>query len=490
MNIDRFYKENQSRRALVIGDLILEEYVHGRVEGFSHEAPIAEVRAESRSQYPSGAGYAAIQLQNLGLNVLLCGVVGDDANGMELLRLVEQKGIAVDHVLREPGLATPRQTHISVYGDHYPAQDLLKVKPQAQTALSQECLEKLLMNAAECMASVDVVVLVDSTGKIINPEIIKSVKAIAKTRNIPIVGDSETNIELLNGCDAITINEQEAARFLGKDRFDLQHDTKMLEEKLCCGDIYLTLGRRGLTVLRQGFSPLHIGTEPIPVFDVRGAGETVLACVAAGKAAGASPFEIGNLANAAAGIVVSKPGLTDVTIAEIKRFEQTRKAGLLSDKIKSLDALKSILAVEKSRGKKIVWTNGCYDIMHVGHILYLEKARELGDLLVVGLNSDESVRKSKGPNRPIVEENQRAKLLASLSFVDYVIIFNDQSPKWLIEVLKPDIYAKGGDYTIDTINQEERRLVESYGGEIALLPGIDGMSTTNIIDKILTVYRD
>jgi len=137
----------------------------------------------------------------------------------------------------------------------------------------------------------------------------------------------------------------------------------------------------------------------------------------------------------------------------------------------------------------VVWTNGCFDIMHVGHILYLEKARSLGDLLVVGLNSDASVRQSKGPARPIVTESQRAKLLTALSCVDYVIIFDDKTPLKLLATFKPDVYAKGGDYTIDTINQDERKLVESYGGEIALLPGLEGASTTNLIEKILQSYK-
>ena len=160
-----------------------------------------------------------------------------------------------------------------------------------------------------------------------------------------------------------------------------------------------------------------------------------------------------------------------------------------SDKVVSLSRLKQIVQNAQKADKKVVWTNGCYDLMHAGHIIYLEKARAVGDLLVVGLNSDRSVRMSKGGTRPIVPEELRAKVLSALSCVDYVVLFDDRSPYSLIEFLQPDIYAKGGDYTIDTIDQDERHLVEGYGGEITLFPGVEGMSTTALIEKILQVYR-
>jgi len=156
----------------------------------------------------------------------------------------------------------------------------------------------------------------------------------------------------------------------------------------------------------------------------------------------------------------------------------------------NVDQLKDIVKQAKINGKKVVWTNGCYDILHAGHVIYLEKAKSLGDVLIVGLNSDASVQKNKGPLRPVVEENQRAKMISALSCVDYVVIFDDESPLKIIEELRPDIYVKGGDYTINTINQGERCLVESYGGEIALLPGIEGMSTTEMINRIIKAYGD
>jgi D-beta-D-heptose 7-phosphate kinase / D-beta-D-heptose 1-phosphate adenosyltransferase len=159
------------------------------------------------------------------------------------------------------------------------------------------------------------------------------------------------------------------------------------------------------------------------------------------------------------------------------------------EKIKTLVELQQIRSAAQRAGKKVVWTNGCYDILHAGHVLYLQAAKRQGDILILGLNSDASVQKTKGPKRPIVSEEERAIVLDGLSCVDYIIIFNDDSPLELIAALQPDVYAKGGDYTIDTINQDERWLVESYGGRIALLPGVPGMSTTAVIDKVLQAYR-
>jgi rfaE bifunctional protein nucleotidyltransferase chain/domain len=162
---------------------------------------------------------------------------------------------------------------------------------------------------------------------------------------------------------------------------------------------------------------------------------------------------------------------------------------MTTKKLTTLPQLRTLVETARSKGQKAVWTNGCFDIMHAGHILYLEKARALGDLLIVGLNSDASVRLLKGPSRPIVPEDQRAIVMGALSCVDYVIVFDEQSPLRLLEILKPEVFAKGGDYTLDTLDQKERRMVESYGGNIALLPGVPGMSTSNLIEKILQSHR-
>jgi D-beta-D-heptose 7-phosphate kinase/D-beta-D-heptose 1-phosphate adenosyltransferase len=252
----------------------------------------------------------------------------------------------------------------------------------------------------------------------------------------------------------------------------------------------MTQGGNGLTVVQGDAQATHLDTDNRDVFDVTGAGETVLAAGTCGLLLQLTPQETGELANIAAGLTVSRPGLASLTPQDIERAIWLREARVQAEKVVSLDTLRDIVLRAQHAGHRVVWTNGCYDLVHAGHILYLERARALGDILVVGLNSDRSVRLSKGAGRPIVTETQRAKLISSLNVVDYVIVFDDESPRDIIRELKPDIYAKGGDYTVDTINQDERHIVEEYGGEIALLPGVEGMSTTHLIEKILKTYRD
>jgi D-beta-D-heptose 7-phosphate kinase/D-beta-D-heptose 1-phosphate adenosyltransferase len=221
------------------------------------------------------------------------------------------------------------------------------------------------------------------------------------------------------------------------------------------------------------------------VFDVSGAGDTVLAALAVGMAAGLEMSEAARLANIAAGIAVAKLGTSTVLPAEI--IGAVALAHRDSDsKIKNLDVLARIIATEKDHGKRIVFTNGCFDLLHAGHVKYLQKARSLGDLLVMGLNSDASVRRLKGEKRPLIGEDERAHILAALDCIDYVVLFDQDTPLELITILKPHILVKGGDYTAEAV--VGREVVEAYGGRVELVPFVDGKSTTNIIERILERY--
>jgi D-beta-D-heptose 7-phosphate kinase/D-beta-D-heptose 1-phosphate adenosyltransferase len=236
--------------------------------------------------------------------------------------------------------------------------------------------------------------------------------------------------------------------------------------------------------MRDG-SVTHIPTLAREVYDVTGAGDTVMATLALGLACGLGFVESARLANVAAGIAVGKLGTSTVSPAEI--IGSIGHDHLDSDvKIKNLDVLTSIVEGEKERGKKVVFTNGCFDLLHVGHVRYLQKARKYGDLLVLGLNSDDSVRRLKGEKRPLIGQKERAHILAALDCIDYVIIFDEDTPIRLLEALKPSVLVKGGDYTPETVVGKD--LVESYGGQVELVEFVDGRSTTNIIEKILQSY--
>jgi D-beta-D-heptose 7-phosphate kinase/D-beta-D-heptose 1-phosphate adenosyltransferase len=215
---------------------------------------------------------------------------------------------------------------------------------------------------------------------------------------------------------------------------------------------------------------------------VTGAGDTVTAAVAVTLVAGGTLVEAAIIGNAAAGIAVAQPGVVTVSRFEVER---ALLGGSGPAKLKTQEELQQAVARLKRQGRRVVWTNGCFDILHAGHITYLQRAAALGDVLVVGLNSDASVRAVKGPDRPVVSETERALLLSALECVDLITIFSDATPLALLQEIQPDVYAKGGDYTLDTIVQEERRAVESYGGRIEIIPGVAGRSTTGIIRKIV-----
>ncbi|HEX9079649.1 MAG TPA: D-glycero-beta-D-manno-heptose 1-phosphate adenylyltransferase, partial [Desulfuromonadaceae bacterium] len=237
--------------------------------------------------------------------------------------------------------------------------------------------------------------------------------------------------------------------------------------------------------IRPKITSLHIPTVAREVFDVSGAGDTVLASLAVGMAAGLEMGEAARLANTAAGIAVAKLGTSTVSPAEI--IDAVARTHRDSDsKIKNPDVLAGIIATEKERGKRIVFTNGCFDLLHAGHVKYLQKARSLGDLLVLGLNSDASVRRLKGEKRPLIGEEERAHILAALDCIDYVVLFDEDTPLALITQLKPHILVKGGDYTPEGVVGKE--VVEAYGGRVELVPFVDGKSTTNIIERVLERY--
>jgi D-beta-D-heptose 7-phosphate kinase/D-beta-D-heptose 1-phosphate adenosyltransferase len=250
-----------------------------------------------------------------------------------------------------------------------------------------------------------------------------------------------------------------------------------------CGRAFISCGPRGIAVFERGMQMLERPSEVSrnEVGDVTGAGDTVTATVGLSLAAGASPAEAAELAMHAAGVVVRQRGVAPVT-REALDLALAHQAG--PPKLRTLEEAEPLVRRMQAAGKRVVWTNGCFDILHAGHIVYLQHAAAQGDVLIVGMNDDASVTALKGPGRPVVPEEERALVLAALACVDYVVPFGDPDTVPLLDRLRPDVYAKGGDYTLDTINQDERGLVEGYGGTIALLPGVSGRSTTRLIDRM------
>ncbi|MBN2090442.1 D-glycero-beta-D-manno-heptose 1-phosphate adenylyltransferase [candidate division KSB1 bacterium] len=475
---------------LVIGDLYLEEYISGNMIGIAKEVPHPVIGLSERKYYPGAAGHVAATLRALGFNSHIIGLIGHDSSGKILFDQLQAQKINIDGVYIHEEMKNNTHLRIIVHQPNSYNQEILRIDTPEPFHFNGEWQEKLLNIVKEKIEDVAAVIVLDKQAKLLNHKFVKQIHELARTHKKLIIGDSDKSRELFQNFDVIVCNEHEAAettKIKIDNLEDLEQAGKKLLDNLQVSNVVITRGSQGMSIFTNTNHPVHLSTHPQEIYDVTGAGETVTATIAAALVSGASIVEAGRLANYAAGYAVSHPGLTLVSKNDLLHQIRLERAQLDAEKVVSEDELKEIIEKLKKQGKSVAWTNGCFDLMHVGHILYLKDARAQGDLLVVGLNSDESVRMLKGPNRPIVEETQRAKLLASLWCVDYVVVFSDKSPFKVIQYLQPDVYIKGGDYTIDTINQEERRLVEDYGGRIAIVPGIDGMSTTNLIQRILEV---
>jgi D-beta-D-heptose 7-phosphate kinase / D-beta-D-heptose 1-phosphate adenosyltransferase len=485
-NVQKILTLLQKSPIAVFGDFYLDEYIHGEIEKIADDGPVPIVKSNRRSWQPAAAAYVSMLLANLGATVYAFGRVGQDLHGQVLLRELEQRSVDCSGLYQDANYITPSRLRISVQGPHYPEREVMRVSSGEICPASTQTLTHLVEQASARLQECKALVVIDKESGLVGAETLEMMRRFAPQANC--IGDSERHVALFQHFQAVIVNEVETALTLQETGCTPDSGDR-LRAKLQCRYLYVSHGAAGMSVHQDAQPAQFVSTEAMQVFDVVGAGEAVVAAITAGMVADASPLEVAGLANLAAGIAVSKPGLAEISREELLSFASRKSAELEAQKVVSLVELKNIVQTAKQKGKKVVWTNGCFDIMHVGHILYLEKARRLGDLLIVGLNSDSSVRSFKGPSRPIVEEKQRAKLMSALSCVDYVTVFDEPSPVQIIEFLQPDVYAKGGDYNLASLNQDERRTVEAYGGRIELLPGVPGMSTSHLIDKILKSYQ-
>lgn len=486
--IKELFNEINGKTVILIGDVFLNETIQGDMERWTNDNPVPVVQKLHNTYLPGAAGYTAILLRQLGLYVKLVTVTGDDFAGRELLRILSNYSIDVSPVIVDKEYITNQRSTIYVAGVRYAEREIMRLQTPEPLPLSEEKFERIIEFLEEHVSEADAIVFVDKDESIVTRKLVDAAQKIAEKHGKLIIGDSEKNCAFFSHFTAITPNVHEAQAALNGRKEHSSKLGKQLRSLLKCDMIFMTLGGEGISVISEARDVCHVSAKPRLVGDTAGAGEAVVTAVTAGLLAGWSPAQIADLANMLAALVVSRKGFACITKKEIVEALLRYSLEMNVEKHVSIEQLKRLVARARLEGKKIVWTNGCYDILHAGHVIYLEKAKALGDVLIVGLNSDASVHKNKGPLRPVVEENQRARVLSALSCVDYVVIFDDESPLAMIDTLRPDVYVKGGDYNIDTINQGERRLVESYGGEIALLPGVEGMSTSEVIRRILKAY--
>ena len=469
-------------RVFVLGDVMLDRYVYGHVERISPEAPIPVLHHQSEKVMLGGAANVARNIIALGGEALLVGALGDDSDG----DLVAGPLIAGDRIdgrfVRVPGHPTTTKVRYVSGG-----QQIMRLDMERRFHISAQDIEAICGWLLEAAESVSAVVLSDYAKGVVAPAVIRRVVDIARARRIPVVIDPKSrDVARYAGATVLTPNAAEAALIAGVEPVDDAHAetaAKILHERAKVEAIVLTRGAHGMTVYDPGESEgafTHVPTAAPEVFDVSGAGDTLVAALALALACGASVTTAARIGNAAAGIAVGKRGTAVVHARELSVALGGARAGD-DPKIVDNETAAAVVADWQAHGLKVGFTNGCFDLLHPGHVELLKRSRAACDRLVVALNADASVRRLKGETRPVQNEHARSVVMAAIDNVDLVTLFDEDTPLRLIELLKPDYLIKGADYTIATVVGAD--LVRSYGGKVILVPLERGHSTTSIIAR-------
>jgi D-beta-D-heptose 7-phosphate kinase / D-beta-D-heptose 1-phosphate adenosyltransferase len=460
---------------LVIGDVMLDRHVHGHVRRISPEAPVPIVSLTGEVHTPGGAGNVAATLAGMGSPVTLAGLVGADVEGNQLRETLRAKGVEQLVLHESTSLGTISKTRILSDSQ----QQLLRLDRDGDRAAFAAAAVGLLELILPMIDEQAAVVLADYDKGVITPVLARAVIDRCRQRGIPCVVDPKKHdFGVYASATIVTPNLLEAERAAGGPLpGDEAVAAAAIQMRIALGldAMLITRGPEGMT-LSTPEEITHIPAQIRDVADVTGAGDTVVAVLAACLGSGWTLPEACRLANVAAGIAVSHPGTYVVHADEL---DMAWKG--MSHKILNAESACRRLADARRRGRKVVFTNGCFDILHAGHLASLEGSKRLGDLLVVGLNSDASVRKLKGDSRPVIDQDSRASLLAGLACVDVVVIFDEPTPEELIRQLDPHVLVKGGDYTIDQIAGAD--FVLSRGGKVLALPLVPGLSTTAILER-------
>jgi D-beta-D-heptose 7-phosphate kinase/D-beta-D-heptose 1-phosphate adenosyltransferase len=453
----------KNKKILVIGDLILDTYLEGNVSRISPEAPVPILNVKNKFNVLGGAGNVAANISSLGGKARLFGFLGNDTKSKILMRLMKKNKI--DYICQPCKDEAIRKTRILGNNQQIIRFDEETISRKILTNESKDILRGLAKNS-------DLIIISDYAKGTITTDLMECIKDF---KNKTVVDPKPKNKSIYDSVLLITPNEKEALELSQEE--DLEKAGEKLKKEFN-SNILLTLGEKGMALFSNEKN-IKIPTYAKEVYDVSGAGDTVIATISLALSSGANFEQAAILANYAAGIVVEKKGTYALSFNELKNRLESG-----DNKILEFELLKKRIFDLKEKKKKIVWTNGCFDLLHVGHIRYLSEAKKKGDVLIIGLNSDFSIKKLKGDSRPIQEENERAEIISSLNFVDYVFIFNEESPEKYLRELKPDVYVKGGDYDINSLNPKEIDAVSSYGGKIEIVNLSQDKSTTNIIKKI------
>ncbi|WP_455204140.1 bifunctional D-glycero-beta-D-manno-heptose-7-phosphate kinase/D-glycero-beta-D-manno-heptose 1-phosphate adenylyltransferase HldE [Kaarinaea lacus] len=462
-----------STKVLVLGDLMLDRYWHGNTSRISPEAPVPVVHIGEAEERAGGAGNVALNIAALGGQVTVIGLTGEDEAATSLATHLSDKGVKCEFE-RLAGLATI--TKLRIISRH---QQLIRL--DFEDGFNQQNSQALLPRFEAALSHYDIVVLSDyGKGSL---HIVDQLIAAARKAGKPVVIDPKgSDFAKYRGATLLTPNMSEFEIIVGSCADDEEIVTKAeaLRQSLDLEALLITRSEKGMTLIRAGQEAVHLPTRAQEVFDVTGAGDTVIATFAASLAARQDMVEAMMLANLAAGVVVGKLGTASANVAELKRALREQddiERGVLSE-----DRLVELVNEAKAHNETVVMTNGCFDILHAGHVTYLEQARQLGDRLVVAVNDDDSVKRLKGPDRPVNSMERRMKLLSALECVDWVVPFYEDTPTRLICRVLPNYLVKGGDNDPDKIPGGD--CVRDAGGQVKVLTYVDNVSTTGLIKEI------
>lgn len=479
------YNLNKEIKIMLAGDIMLDIYSFGKASRISPEAPVPVLLKKNEAMKYSlgGAANVAVNLIAVGVDVDILAVIGCDAAGGILLKELDNAGIHTEYISEDSNRVTTTKLRYIAQNN----QQLLRVDTEDVLDIQWETVDEKMRVLEERICQYDLFILSDYQKGFLTPEIAQHLIAIANAHHIPVLVDvKDRQYEKYRGAFLLKPNRSELAILTGMPVENLENVVeascylcRMTESRY----VLTTLSKDGMILVNGQGEVLHVQSMAKEVFDVTGAGDTFIAYLGARIAGGDDILNAVKIANYAAGIQVSKIGTSivypDEVLMAMGNLVRQHQDKLID--INSQDALMGIKEVQ-GKGRKVVFTNGCFDILHVGHVTYLEKAAGLGDILIVGVNSDDSVKRLKGENRPINKLEDRLRILASLEYVDFVIPFEEDTPIELIKKVRPDVLVKGGDYQIDNIVGAD--FVKACGGTVTIIPFIEGKSTTDVINRM------
>ncbi|MDD2896235.1 MAG: D-glycero-beta-D-manno-heptose-7-phosphate kinase [Aliarcobacter sp.] len=467
--------KNKNPKILVIGDLMIDHYLWGKCERISPEAPVQVVNIDKESSVLGGAGNVINNLRALGSKVDVLSVVGDDLVASELEGLLKDIEVQSNMLIIEENRKTSKKSRLIAS-----QQQVLRYDNESIEDISKNSEKEIVNKLNANILNYDVIILSDYGKGILTTKLTQEIISISNKNKIKVFVDPKgKDYSKYKGAYTLTPNKKEAIEATSitiKDNETLEKAIKKLKIECNLEVSLITLSESGIAIFDD---KLRIKpTVAREVYDVTGAGDTVIASIAFAIANDMKIDDAIQFANLAAGVVVGKIGSATATLDEIYEYESSLNKSNSSSHIKSFEEIETLAKKLHAKGKKIVFTNGCFDILHAGHVKYLEEAKSYGDILILGLNADSSVKKLKGPTRPINTQDDRAYILASLESVDYVVIFEEETPYELIKLVQPHILVKGGDYEgKDVVGQD-------IAQELRLVQFVDGKSTTKIIQRI------